>query len=831
VPDTTMLHTLATGDPRTVLASEQATGKAQPFTTPDAITAGLLAAALNGTDIVKVKVDRDHKNGDHITLGPLDAHARRVVNDTFGLAAQQARGAWFLPEQLSMKLGPLALPANLRNHPSHAIGIATDTVARVEATTSPDVLLAWALLIPLFDALMAPVMVRAVGSAGTPDEQRETWAVITEQYRSLGVEAALAPLAYRSGWARLDRAGQQQARLHLIDALAAADLPTLVASFRVTRLQALAAAFEKKAKAGTPLARQVLTKALQPTLAAYFGGDWLAFLDYLDAHVNPAEQIITALPQTRLFTGATADTAALAAQHGLDVDDVHAMLAAYMGQTTSVSPVDQRVAAMSRWWSGFDAAHARQAPGMSTLWGVVDEGIYTVGNPRAAIPRLYRSVLSPDVVREIDSLWDGLTLPRWPERIVSEPHPHRLMAEAFGPALTFWNGVALTAWYVCEGPYSRTPLEGLADYHHRQLTELADAGTPIDHALFTELVAAQSRLGDPQPLNVRQDHQELITITISMGSRRDGFEILRDIITAHRRAWTTQHLSTYLEHRWRTEVGSVAHEFHRSLAATGKAPTLRQFAKFAAPAANHWFGGDLAGIYAALGEKAPATPARVDLLPVDAYEFATAVFTAIGGHPFDDELASTDNPAYQRLWQLSKLAAASSYFVQATEALGRPPDQTEFNAERYDWPWPGGLDQGWPIYANAIETLRTTPTEKFPQAPTWTATPSAAAIARQVPANAPISAAVAQAAQQTAAAMAQVTTTQTRPAAATASTLPPAGWYPDATNEQIERWWDGTAWTASTRPRPQAAAGWYPDPHKKANLRWWDGASWTEHTS
>jgi hypothetical protein len=30
---------------------------------------------------------------------------------------------------------------------------------------------------------------------------------------------------------------------------------------------------------------------------------------------------------------------------------------------------------------------------------------------------------------------------------------------------------------------------------------------------------------------------------------------------------------------------------------------------------------------------------------------------------------------------------------------------------------------------------------------------------------------------------------------------------------------------------PQTTAGWFPDPSDKQQLRWWDGLRWTDHTS
>jgi hypothetical protein len=85
--------------------------------------------------------------------------------------------------------------------------------------------------------------------------------------------------------------------------------------------------------------------------------------------------------------------------------------------------------------------------------------------------------------------------PREPARIVTEPFPHVRLADAFGPALRFWHGCALTAWFLCEGPSSRTDMAGLKDYHRRDLAELEDLGTPVDRDTFAELVAAERRLG------------------------------------------------------------------------------------------------------------------------------------------------------------------------------------------------------------------------------------------------------------------------------------------------------------------------------------------------
>lgn len=387
------------------------------------------------------------------------------------------------------------------------------------------------------------------------------------------------------------------------------------------------------------------------------------------------------------------------------------MLGAFLGQHAGASPVEERVAVMRRWWDAYDAVHAAQRSGMAPLWGLVDEGFVSFGNEMAPEPGLYRRLLPPDVVAEVNRLWNGVTLPRWPERIVSEFYPQRQRAQAFGPALEFWNGIALTCWFVCEGPSSRTTLGALEQYHHKQVKALDEAGFPIDRAVFRELEKAERRLG---PVEEIWDHQEtmatpVVAMNISMGrgQRRDGFEILRDIVTRHRRAWASQHLDGYLRHRWDSELRDVAREYNRRLAGRGKPPTFKQFAAFATDAANHWFNGDLGAVFASFGERAPAATERVDLLAGDPLAFVQTVYKALGGTPpLPREASWRDRENYNSKWQAGRLASEATRYLQLYEALGRPPEPKEFGADRLNWENLGGLETVWPRYIEAIEVAR-----------------------------------------------------------------------------------------------------------------------------
>jgi hypothetical protein len=258
----------------------------------------------------------------------------------------------------------------------------------------------------------------------------------------------------------------------------------------------------------------------------------------------------------------------------------------------------------------------------------------------------------------------------------------------------------------------------MGDYHVVDLDQLAALGAPVDRSLFVELKAAEAKLPEPEP--IWDEDPESIDVgqglSISFGSRREGFETLRDIITRHRREWAGRFIDGYLVAVWQSALREAGHDYNRFVAEKGKSPTAKQFAKGAVAVTNHWFGGDLGALYTAIGEKSPVKPVRVAMMPHDRAAFARRVFAALGGHPFnpytfaESGVAAREQQQEQtRNWRFRDLAGESLRYVQLEEALGAPPTVDQFGRRKFSYiaeeVW-GDVDKGWELYTEAIDSAR-----------------------------------------------------------------------------------------------------------------------------
>lgn len=701
---------------------ERTANRTMKFAVLDSLIAELLVRSLRGERILTMKQNEVYENS--VTISGLSPEQRDFLSASFGLEQQHARGAWFVPEKVSLSGGAANFPFYLAQEFRFPHALASLERGKVLLQSSADAIFLWALLGPLYDKLLYPFELRGelCGTLSTEDNA-EAWQEVESFFNDLGFSQIAELSLLRRKWKDLaDASSQLRAKRQFLIALGHTADSSIGTRYRLCSLVPLVEQYYKKAGAeGRVRRKQALTKPFQPTLSGFFQGDWLSLLDYLGEQPHPEEQIVTALPKTPLKVRGASRAAEIAAKQGITTEEVQRIAAALWQGTAGKSPVEVRIATLKKFWEAFDEIHAKQQPGMKPLWGLVEESSLAGFESNAETPYrpgLYRELIPNDLVTEIESLWGNVMLPRWPDRIVTEPFPHRLVAETFGPALLFWQSCALTAWFICEGPSSRTDMAGLAHHERRELHRLKEMKAPVDEKLFDELIKGESRLGPQEPITRDSSTTEVghgfsITMSLSVGSRRNGFEILRDIVTRHRRTWANQYLESYLRSRWESEIREAANAFNLLLGEKGgKAPTLKQFAKSAVLATNHWFAGDVSGLYRTIGEKTPVEPTRRVLMPRDKAAFVRKVLDQLPSLQFqvyDDRISDVATQDYYRK-ELAKLAID---YVQLEEALGRPPQIKEIG-ERFSYRSKvlnADESEAWRIYGDAVQMAKVAPHE------------------------------------------------------------------------------------------------------------------------
>lgn len=215
--------------------------------------------------------------------------------------------------------------------------------------------------------------------------------------------------------------------------------------------------------------------------------------------------------------------------------------------------------------------------------------------------------------------------------------------------------------------------------------------------MFAELIAAEARLVEPQPLYNETREMEIepglvIETSIGHGSCREGFENLRNIITRHRGAWAEKHLQRYLRQRAENDVREAVRLFYVKSAKRGeRPPTPKQFVRTAAIPTDRWFGGDVAALYRAFGERSPVSPVRVRIVPEDVENFVARVYAALGGvevasspESFDQASREKHSREISNNHNKAELANKALEYMRLEETFGRPPTLKEFGRGSFE---------------------------------------------------------------------------------------------------------------------------------------------------
>lgn len=716
---------LACHNPMQVLELERGKGHSANFAELDNLISELAVRGLRGETIVSMSVDEMHNGA--VEIHHLTVLQQQFIKDNYDFAHQRERGNWTLPEKEYIDVGWLNLTKNFDDLSHFPVSVADSEICRVKLETSPEAVFLWAVFSPFYEKITYPIKLRSkLAGVYNIEELKNIWNDLDVFYAALGITNvdAMNVFRFRGGWSKLaSRAEQLEAKKKLLQELSSKIDASTGTFYRLYALRSLIEQYYKKAKSdGIVKRKQVITKAFQPLLTGFFGGDWLSLVEYLGERPHPDEQIVKALPKPQILAGGANRIKEISEQEGISVSEIEKIAAAIWQKPSGASPVEERVACLKKYWGIFDNLHTLQKPGMKSLWGLVVEGKRIDFDPvRDDIfhPGLYLELLSAELISEIENLWGTTLLNKFPERIVSEPFPHAVMADVFGPALFFWQNCALTAWFLCEGPYSRTDMEGLEHHQRRYLSELREMKTPIETAMFAELIEAEKLLGPEERIENEKSRQTLdlgitISMSVSSGSRRAGFEKLHDIISRYRRSWTEKYLEQYLKNRWESEITPAANAFFLKMSEkSGKAPTVKQFVSTAATPTKNWFGGDISLLYTAIGEKIPFRPEKHLLMPKNKIAFVKRIAELLPSQDFN--YFGQQAGEYIQKQYVQELAQKALNFIQIYEATGEFPTLKDFSTKFKQNSAVLHNDelQAWEIYVSAIKRALQFSTDKM----------------------------------------------------------------------------------------------------------------------
>ncbi|RYE81025.1 MAG: hypothetical protein EOO74_01160, partial [Myxococcales bacterium] len=94
---------------------------------------------------------------DRVHLPLLSPAARKELSARLGVDAQRSRGAWFLPDEVTLVPGRVNFPAHFRAQARFAHNVASEERAGVALASNVDAVVVWSLLEPFLAELLRPI--------------------------------------------------------------------------------------------------------------------------------------------------------------------------------------------------------------------------------------------------------------------------------------------------------------------------------------------------------------------------------------------------------------------------------------------------------------------------------------------------------------------------------------------------------------------------------------------------------------------------------------------------------------------------------------------------
>jgi hypothetical protein len=113
--------------PLELIGLERSEGKTELFRDIDQLIGDIAIRTLRGARLVSLSWNASRSAA--VSLIGVEGDLRDTLQKAYALDQQQARGAWFVPEEVRVQTGVINFPSYLREYPRYATGIALERIS------------------------------------------------------------------------------------------------------------------------------------------------------------------------------------------------------------------------------------------------------------------------------------------------------------------------------------------------------------------------------------------------------------------------------------------------------------------------------------------------------------------------------------------------------------------------------------------------------------------------------------------------------------------------------------------------------------------------------